>query len=173
MTLGETKKGEKRICVCFDLWHTLHKSELDDINTTSPHPTPHTTMQLNITSLTKFDLFAFSHSVAEGGENAAQNTWCNAKEAGTRFLDTEGKVEAFLDFVSGYGAWDEGERAAWTAEEREALLLQFIAGDVRDAGADSLDELDWDEYHGGSETGRYSRRLWRDDDGTIWYYIGY
>ena len=129
-------------------------------------------MEINITSLLESDLFDFSHSVAEGGENAGRNTWRNAKEAGTRFLDTDEKTEAFLDFVKGFGAWDEEDRAAWTAEEREALLLQFIAGDVRDAGADSLDELDWEEYREGCEDGLYSCRLFRSESGEIFYYIG-
>lgn len=130
-------------------------------------------MEINITSLLESDMFAFSHSVAEGGENAAQNTWCNAKEAGTRFLDTDEKTEAFLDFIAGFGAWDEGERTAWSAEDREALLLQFIAGDVRDTGADNLAELDWDEYREGCEAGRYSGRLFRAESGEIFCYIGY
>lgn len=129
-------------------------------------------MEINITSLLESDMFDFAHSHAEGGQNAGRNTWRNAKEAGTCFLNTDEKTEAFLDYVKGFGAWDEGERAAWSAEDREALLLQFIAGDVRDTGADSLEELDWDEYREGCEDGRYSGRLFRSESGEIFYYIG-
>lgn len=130
-------------------------------------------MDINITSLLESDLFEYSHSAAEGGQDAGRNTWRNAKNAGTRFLDTDEKTEVFLDYVKGFGAWDEEERAAWSPEDREALLLQFIAGDVRDTGADSLDEMDWDEYREGCEDGRYSGCLFRSESGEIFYYIGY
>ena len=134
-------------------------------------------MEIDITSLLSEDLFNFSHSAAEGGYNAARNTWNAALEdARTRrppLLDTEEKLDAFRDWAGDFGAWDDDERNGWTPEECNALFLQFISGDVREAGADCLDELDWDQYPEDAESGRIPGHLYRTNEGRIFYSLSH
>lgn len=130
-------------------------------------------MQIDISALLEEDLFQFSHSAAEGGENAGRNTWNAAlRDASTRrppLLSTEEQLEAFRDWVSDFGAWDAEEIAAWSAEEINALFLQFVSGDVRNAGEDDLASLDWEEYQKDAEAGRVPSYLYKDESGRIVY----
>lgn len=130
-------------------------------------------MEINITSLLPLDMFAFSHSRMEGGENAGQNTWNLAKEHAASMnpplLATDEALEAFRDWVKDFGAWDAEEIAAWDATECNALFLQFIAGDVREAGASDLESLDWGEYEADCQNGQNAGNLFRSDDGQIYF----
>lgn len=130
-------------------------------------------MQIDISSLLEEDLFQFSHSAAEGGENAGRNTWNAAlRDASTRrppLLGTDEQLEAFRDWVADFGAWDAEEIAAWSAEEINALFLQFVSGDVREAGADDLGSLNWEEYQKDAEAGRVPSYLYKDGSGRIFY----
>jgi hypothetical protein len=131
-------------------------------------------MEINITSLLDLDAFPLSHSRAEGGENAGQNTWNAAKDqaAETPLLNTPEALEEFRDHIREFGAWTEEEIAAWSDQECNALFLQFVAGDIREAGADSLDEINWKQYQIDAEAGRIGGRMFRGEDGQVWYYIG-
>lgn len=136
-------------------------------------------MEINITSLLEEDLFQFSHSRMEGGENAGENTWNAAKEVGrdSPILQTPEQLQALRDYVKGFGAWEGEEIAGWDDAECNALFLQLVAGDVREAGWDSLDEAEWDDEGGiiDSRTGERSEsygHLYRGDDGSIYYYLG-
>ena len=122
-------------------------------------------MEIDITSLSELDCFPLSHSCAEGGQDARRNTWnaSKAQAAETPLLDTEEKLQAMRDFARSSGGWTAEEIAEWSAGEVNALFLQWVAGDVREAGADSLDEIDWDEYQQDAEAGRISGRLYRGD----------
>jgi hypothetical protein len=130
-------------------------------------------MQIDITSLSEIDLFTFSHSRAEGGENAGQNTWKAALEdASTRrppLLSSPEAIESFKDWVKSFGAWSEDERNSWTDEECNALFLQWVAGDVREAGYDSLEEIDWDEYEAQAREGNIPANIYHADDGRIYF----
>jgi hypothetical protein len=188
-------------------------------------------MEINITSLLATDMFEFSHSRAEGGQNAGSNTWKAALDGPRPLLKTEEEREAFYKFSAETGAWSAEERAHWTDNEEEALFLQFIAGDVREcpailegveitmqavtgnvpeigwyytlpkspdmetgpydtrseayqaaseatvgrAGimrAESLEDIDWQEYEIQASEGRISGRLYRSDSGEIFYELG-
>lgn len=131
-------------------------------------------MYIDITSLIELDCFPLSHSSAEGGENAGRDTWNASKEQAkeTPLLDTEEKLEAMREFARSSGGWTREEVEAWNAEEINALFLQWIAGDVREAGADSLEEIDWDEYEELASEGRISSNLSKGDDGRIYFYLG-
>lgn len=132
-------------------------------------------MEINITSLLEEDLFQFSHSAHEGGENAGRNTWNAAKEAGkdSPILQTPEQLQALRDYVKGFGAWDAEEITGWDDAECNALFLQFVSGDVRSAGWDSLDEAEWDDEGAliDSCTGERSEsgNIFRTDDGEIFY----
>lgn len=137
-------------------------------------------MELDITDfLLEADPFEFSASRAERGINAGPETWANAKrEASTSPLVTEpGHLELVRDWFGEFGAWDDGERAAWSADDINALLIQFISGDIREAESlcpsDDGTGVDWDEYQLLSEQGTVSGRMYKSDsDDRIYFYVG-
>ena len=131
-------------------------------------------MHIEITSLIELDYFPLSHSAAEGGENASRDTWNASKDQAkeTPLLDTEEKLESMRDFARSSGGWTREEITAWSADEVNALFLQWIAGDVREAGADSLSEIDWEEYDSQASEGRISSNLSHGEDGRIHFYLG-
>lgn len=95
-------------------------------------------MHVDITALlADFEPKYYAASAAEIGEDAGRITWENAvdRAESVDLLDTAEKVGAFRSFVLGFGAWTEEEVDAWTAIERNALLLQFIAGDLREGNS--------------------------------------
>ena len=134
-------------------------------------------MEINITSLLTEDLFQFSHSQAEGGENAGRNTWNAAKgEAATApLLSTPEQLQSLRDYVRGFGAWDAEEIEAWDEVECNALFLQLVAAETREAGWDSLDEAEGEEGSlVNSRTGERAEagRIYRGDDGNLYFYLG-
>lgn len=122
-------------------------------------------MEIDITSLLGVDQFERSHSRMEGGDNAGQNTWCASLEAAkeTVLLDTEEKLDAMRDFARSSGGWTAEEISAWSTEEINALFLQWVAGDCREAGADSLDSIDWEDYRERCEAGQCAGNLYKGD----------
>lgn len=132
-------------------------------------------MEIDITSLLEEDLFQFSHSRMEGGENAGRNTWNAAKEAAATapILRSEDELEAMRGWAKSSGGWTREEIEEWDAEELNALFLQLVAGDVRSAGWDSLEEAEWDD--GGalidSRNGERSEcsNIFRGIDGNFYF----
>ncbi|MCA3186961.1 MAG: hypothetical protein INH13_25750 [Cupriavidus sp.] len=128
-------------------------------------------MEINITRFfNESDPFQCSASAAELGPDAGRITWRNAMSSDFKLLDTEEKLDAFRDHMRGFGAWDEAEIAAWSAQECEALFAQLVAGDMRESGLadDFPDEIDWAAY----EAGDHGCNIFRDIDGEIYYYLG-
>jgi len=181
-------------------------------------------MEINITSLLEEDMFAYSHSRADGGENAGKETWNAALNGPRPLLSTPEEIQAFKDWVKGSGGWTREEIEAWSDNEAQALFLQWIAGDVRECPsileeiefeerwpgqwyfetpkdkeqgmedgphesrseayrvasnelvgfnqvrrAESLDEIDWEEYEQEASAGRISSNLFRTDEGQIYF----
>jgi hypothetical protein len=88
--------------------------------------------------------------------------------------ETEEKRAAFRDFVRSSGGWDDDEINAWSDSELNALCLQWIAGDIREACSDCKGDtagFDWEEYEVGAQTGRHSSRLYRAADGSVYFDI--
>lgn len=120
--------------------------------------------------------FALSHSQAEGGQNAGQETWNASKEQAreTPLLDTEEKLEAMREFARESGGWTREEIAEWDAEGINALFLQWIAGDVRQmpakggGRADELSEIDWRKA---SKDENRPGRLYKSGR-KIYFYLG-
>lgn len=113
--------------------------------------------------LNDVDPFDLSHSIAEGGQNAGAETWANAKTAAPVLTLTESEISAARDFFKEFGAWDDDEIAAWSADEVKALILQYAAGDLREVQAlapgDGLAGVDWAEAERLSEAGTLGGRL--------------
>lgn len=124
----------------------------------------------------------YSASVAELGNDAGRITWEAACEDARELFGDTFDRESFDAYFSGFGAWDDEELAAHTDEECAALMLQFIAGDMREAdfssyadiegGAEPFTDEWWPQYEKASEAGTVAGRFFRADDGRVFYYIG-
>lgn len=111
-----------------------------------------------------------SGSVAELGENAGKVTWQNSLKYAEEhaLLKTPEQIQQARDYFKEFGAWSSEEIAAWSAHEVNALLVQFIAGDIREF--ESFDS--YEEYQAASESGSVSGNLFRGDDGHFYFYVG-
>ena len=136
-------------------------------------------MELNITEA--FNAIAprdYSASVAEIGANAGPDTWRAAVEDSPEYmlLDTGDKREAFKAHIRGFGAWDEEEIAAWSDVELNALFLQMIAGDMREADLRAgMTAEEWQAYQEATEAGQCAGNIFGgplSTDGEIYYYLG-
>ena len=133
--------------------------------------------EIDITrSVLEADPYEFSASRAERGDNAGPETWRNAVQEGTDspLLTTEEHLDALRQWAKETGAWDAAARAAWSPAECNALFIQIVSGDMREAGIDDCfpDEFDWEAYQARVEAGQINGNIYRADDGRIYYYLG-
>jgi hypothetical protein len=126
-------------------------------------------MEINITAFVRdADPYEFSGSMAERGENAAKITWQNAMGEGF-LLKTSADFDALRAHVKEFGAWSEEEIAAWSDQECNALFVQLISGDMREAGMEGeIEEFDWQAYE---ENDSVAHNIFKGDDGEIYYYL--
>lgn len=114
----------------------------------------------------------YSASVMEIGRNAGPDTWRAAVEDSPdhMMIDTDDKRESFKAHIRGFGAWDDAEIAAWSDVELNALFLQMVSGDMRDADLhpDMSDE-EWGAYEANEQV---ARNISPGADGRIYYYVG-
>ncbi len=130
-------------------------------------------MEINITKF--FNEAApmdYSASIAEIGREAAKDTWQAANDDSEDYmmLDTEEKREAFRRFAQSAGFSEADEFSTWSDVQLNALFLQWISGDMREADltADMSDE-DWQAYERNENT---AGRIFRGDNGQIYFYVG-
>jgi hypothetical protein len=124
-------------------------------------------MEIDITDFVRnADPFEFSRSIAEYGEDAGPSSWRNALAHRPPMLTTEAQLDALRHWAKETGAWDDEERAAWSDEECNALFVQLVSGDIREAeGAvggwvgDWGDE-EWREYEKLASDGMISGNLY-------------
>jgi len=139
--------------------------------------------EINITSLfvkgSKFVPFDLSNSVAVLGPGAGETTYknCLRLAASVRILNTKELEKDFIEFLLEFGAWEREDLIEDTEKETSrqlnALFLQFVAGDIRDAFGDTcFAEWDWNQYEIDEAKGTVSGRIYKGDDGEIYYYIG-
>ena len=128
----------------------------------------HAARTIDLSPMLSEDAFQFSASAHEMGENAGRITWNNAKD-GPQLLTNDDQREAFKEWIADFGAWDESEREAMTDQELNALLVQFVSGDIREAGADSLEDIDPAKLMEDQENEGICSNLFQDDSGT-WFY---
>lgn len=114
----------------------------------------------------------YSASRLDFGQYAGWITWNHAIEDSPDYfmLDDDDKREAFRDFVRSAGAWSDEEIRTWSDIELNALLIQWVSGDLReiDYSGDWTDD-DWRDYESDDSI---CHRIWRGDDGRIYFYIG-
>lgn len=131
-------------------------------------------MEINITKFyNEACPMDYSASVAEIGVNAGRDTWEAAKEDAPdyNFLDTSEKVDAFKSFALDSGGWDQEEIDAWTSIESNALFLQWVAGDIRECLEWDVDDV-WVNYQEMAEAGTVPSRLFKAEDGQVYFDIG-
>lgn len=118
----------------------------------------------------------YSASVAEIGADAGTRTWAAACEDALELFGESFNRAAFDDYFSHWGAWSAEELAAHSDEQCAALMLQFIAGDMRECEFQDWPEAFsaewWPLYETASAEGTVSARFGRGDGGKIYYYIG-
>ena len=132
-------------------------------------------MELNISSffatVTPCEL---SGSVAEIGVHAGALTRSASIRASVHhpLLNTDEEREAFRGWVESSGGWTEEEIAAWTDLELNALLLQWISGDLREMGVDDdTSGIDWADVERGQQEGQYPSNIFRGDDGQVYFIL--
>jgi hypothetical protein len=130
-------------------------------------------MEINVTELVEYANCArYSASAYELGPDAAKITWNNAIEACETALlvDSEDEIEELIDWLEDFGAWTREEIEAYSEVELNALLLQFIAGDIREY-EDHFDSLE--AYQEAQELGVAKGNLWYCPHSDEWtFYIG-
>lgn len=135
-------------------------------------------MELDITAFVRGEAepFDFSRSAAEWGPDAGLSSWRNAiaQAEASPLLTTPEHFDAMRDFIKGFGAWDADEIAAISDADLNAMLIQFISGDMRESGMDACDpdDFDWAEYERRAEEGQIFARIYRGDDARIYFYLG-
>ena len=137
-------------------------------------------MEIDITHLFNgtVDTWPLSGSVATHGANAARETWASANVAAAErpLLDTPAALEDMRGWAKASGGWEPEEIAAWSDQELNALFLQLVAGDMREAGLDGIeidDDEAWAQYHADAEVGRVSGNLYRSGVQVFYSLEGY
>ena len=124
-------------------------------------------MEINVTRLMDEDCSRFADSIFNSGlQNIGEITWRNAVEY---FVDNElltTELDELRDYFRGFGAWSREELAEMDDVHLNALLLQFIAGDIC-GYLEAEDEGRLEEYEE-SEGGR----LYKSNDDEWFYYVG-
>ena len=136
-------------------------------------------MELDVTRFVETaEPFEFSASRAERGDNAGPETWNNAKAeaAESPLLTDPADLDTFRDYMRGFGAWEKDEIDGWTETECNALLIQLISGDLREAESlcpgDGPGGIDWTEQEKLAQAGTISSRMFLGDGERVFYYVG-
>src|SRR3954470_1910087 len=132
-------------------------------------------MELDITAFVfGAEPFDFSASRAERGETAGPDTWDNAMRAAKEewtLADAE-QIDDLKAWFAEFGAWARDEIAEWDAVRCNALLIQFISGDLREAeslcSGDGPGGIDWEVYETLSREGTLSGRMFLGSDGRVY-----
>ena len=133
-------------------------------------------MEVNITHFfNTAEPMDYSASVAEIGADAGPATWAAACDdsADNMLLDDDAKRDAFKAHIAGFGAWSDEEVAAWSEVELNALFIQLISGDMREAdiGPESTAD-DWIAYEERAHAGQCGGNIFRATDGEVYYSLG-
>lgn len=115
----------------------------------------------------------YSASIAEIGNHAGAYTWCVAQGDSEEYmmLDNIDKLDAMRAHIKGFGAWDNYKIAAMSDTDLNALLIQMISGDIRESCLNE-NRNDWQGYQKQAEAGQVSGRMFKGDDGEVYYYLG-
>jgi hypothetical protein len=128
-----------------------------------------TQMEIDVSRLINdLDPRDISGSQAERGINAARELWGNAVAAVEEppLLTDDERAKA-RKWAREFGAWDDEHIAAWSAQEVDALVLQYAAGDLRElqdlCPGDGLGDIDWTEAEELAQKGTVGGNLFAND----------
>ena len=136
-------------------------------------------MELDITDFVRnADPCEFSASRAEIGNDAAKITW-NAtlqEAANTQFITADNRDE-LERWVQEFGAWEQADITAWSFDECNALLIQFISGNLRELeslcfSASGEHGINWRKAGILADKGTISGNIYKGDDGRLYFYMG-
>lgn len=118
----------------------------------------------------------YSASIAETGyQDIGKRTWHAALGAET-LLTTPEHIADWREYVKGFGAWEDEEIDGWSEQECNALFVQYISGDIREARelapSDNDEGIDWPEYEKLCEVDQCNGNLFLGSDDCIYYYVG-
>lgn len=110
-----------------------------------------------------------SGSVCELGNNAGEITWNNSKDYAAKniLLKTPKEIEQAKKWFREFGAWEQSEITAWDDNEVNALLVQYIAGDIREM----ISFETYEDYQAESEAGTASGRIFKSGN-KFYFYVG-
>lgn len=134
-------------------------------------------MDVDITHIfNNVDPARYSASQAELGPDAGSLTWARAQDR-VRFIPPpplpSSAIPAFRAFLLASGGWSREEILAMTDLDVQALFLQWVCADMREARLDSSSSgADWERYEIDAMDGHVPGNIWRDDDGRVYFYIG-
>lgn len=122
-------------------------------------------LEIDVSFLLTEDAGQFSASRMELGDDAARITWQNALSHADQISLTPEEILEAKDYIRSMGAWEDEEIDSWSDDETKALIIQFAAGDYREAESccwdDDLNDIDWQgEYQKQAEAGRISGNLY-------------
>jgi hypothetical protein len=127
-------------------------------------------MEIDITNFfNNANPFDFSASCAERGPNAGPDTWRNALQeaADTPLLATNDALDEARDYFRATGGWTREELAIKSVNEINALLIQWISGNLReikDLAMDDNGEIDWTEVERLVNEGTITGDIYPNDD---------
>lgn len=144
-------------------------------------------MHIKINNVMLSELSDYSCSRAERGAYAGPGSWAAANNDAMSLLPaslaeknihqktvTEEEFDAhIIEWLKPWGGWDDEEIEAMGVQGRRALLLQFIAGDIREAGLgddrpEDITDDQWAEYEQRAQNGQVQGSIWRDGS-DIWF----
>lgn len=136
-------------------------------------------MEINVTHLVdghldlSLDLCQFSDSVFNSGlQDIGEITWKNACEyAAYNPLCSVEQLPELRDWISDFGAWDTKDITGMTDTELNALLLQFVSGDIRETEHYSGD-TEFDQLTAYLADEDNTGRLYGEVGGQWFFYVG-
>lgn len=131
-------------------------------------------MEIDITDFFKnAETWNLSSSIATHGPNVAHDTWNNAKQEAREspLLKTEDELDAMRKWAKSSGGWSREEISTWSDEEVNALFIQLVTGDMREAGLedDCFEDIDWSAYEAKAEEGQISGAIFKGTDDRVYY----
>ncbi len=145
-------------------------------------------MRINITDFFNHcDPMDYSASRHEIGNDAGEVTWMAALTAPMLLGDpdnapasvTSDAFDAAFDFLVSTGGWTADEVSQFSLRELNALVVQFIASEIRQcdsaaerytAGVES--DTWWNRYYAQASDGSIAGRLSNDDTGAVFFDLG-
>jgi hypothetical protein len=131
-------------------------------------------VEIDITDFFKTaETWNLSGSIATHGSNVARDTWNNAKQEAREspLLKTPDELDAMRKWAKSTGAWSKTEISAWSDEELNALFIQLVTGDMREAEFEDTDfeDIDWEAYEAKAQEGKISGAIFKGIDDRVYY----